>query len=49
MTNFWLQFAVQEALGVAAAYVASTPSITPAQKAAAEQMIAAGEAFLATL
>jgi hypothetical protein len=49
MTNFWLQFAIQEAVGLVSAFIASTPTITPAQKAAAEQLLADGAAFLSTL
>jgi len=47
-SNFWLTFAINEAIAVPAAYVASS-KLTDAQKAAAEQFIAAGQALLATL
>ena len=47
MKNFWLQFAIQEGMSVASAFVAANTSITPAQKTALEQFIAAGQAVSA--
>jgi len=46
MTNFWLIFVINEAMGVLAAYIASTASLSDAQKAAAEKLAADGTAFL---
>ena len=46
--SFWLNFVISEALSVLGAYVAGT-TLTPEQKAAAEKLIADGEAFLSTL
>jgi hypothetical protein len=40
--NFWLQFAVQEGISVAAAFVNSS-SLTATQKKALEDFIAAGQ------
>jgi hypothetical protein len=48
MNKFWITFIINEALGVVAAYVASS-KLSDAQKAAAENLVAAGQAFLATL
>lgn len=48
MSKFWLTFIVTEALNVLGAFIASG-KMTPAQKTAAEKLIADGEAFLATL
>jgi hypothetical protein len=47
--NFWIQFAITEALSVVNAFLQSTSALTPAQKSAAQNLITAGEAFLATL
>lgn len=49
MTNFWLMFVINEAMGVLAAYIASTNSLTVEQKAAAEKLAADGAAFIALL
>lgn len=46
--GFWVQFAIQEALSVVAAFIQSTPALTPAQKAAGEQLLIAGEQFVAS-
>lgn len=43
MQNFWLQFAIAEAVAVASAYVASSPNLTPAQKKALEDLVVAGQ------
>ena len=40
-TNFWLNFAVAEGGAVAAAYIASNPNLTIAQKNALEAVVAA--------
>lgn len=48
MSKFWITFIVNEALQVVAAFIAGG-KMTPAQKAAAEKLIADGEAFVATL
>jgi len=48
MTNFWLQFAIAEAVGVANAVVATDSKITPAQKAALEALIVAGQGVAAS-
>lgn len=48
MGKFWLTFVINEALSVLGAYIAST-NLTPAQKGAAEKLLADGTAFLATL
>jgi hypothetical protein len=40
-TNFWLQFAVAEGGAVAAAYIASNPNLSAAQKTALEAVVAA--------
>lgn len=48
-SNFWLQFAIQEALAVAAAYVASAPALSAAQKQALENFITAGQGVAAVL
>lgn len=40
--NFWLQFAISEALSVASAFV-SLSTLTPQQKADLEAFIAAGQ------
>jgi hypothetical protein len=48
--NFWVQFAIQEALTVLSAFVASpTIPLTDQQKAAAEKLIVDGQAFLSLL
>lgn len=46
--GFWLQFSIQEALAVAGAFIGSTSNLTPAQKAAGQNFIIAGEAFVAS-
>jgi hypothetical protein len=48
MKNFWLQFAIREATSVAAAFVASVTNLTPAEKEALENFIAAGQAVTAS-
>lgn len=48
MTTFWLSFIVQEAIGVAAAYV-QTANIKPGLKSALEQMILAGQGVAAAI
>jgi hypothetical protein len=48
MSKFWITFIVNEALSVVAAFIASG-KMKPDQKAAAEKLIVAGEAFVATL
>ena len=48
MSKFWLNFIVTEALNVLSAFI-SGGKMTPAQKTAAEKLIADGEAFIATL
>lgn len=46
--NFWLTFAVQEAVTVAQAFIEQS-SIKPGLKAALENLIAAGQAVIATI
>ncbi len=48
MGNFWIKFVIDEALAVVGAFIASS-KLNPAQKAAAEKLVADGEAFLQTL
>lgn len=43
MKNFWLMFAIQEAVAVTSAVVASSPSLSPAQKTALENLVSAGQ------
>jgi len=44
--SFWIQFAIQEALSVLAAYLQTTAGLTDQQKADGEAFIAAGQKFL---
>lgn len=48
MSKFWITFIINEAMAVLGAYIASS-KLTDVQKAAAEKLVADGEAFLATL
>lgn len=43
MTNFWLSFAVEEAVGVAQAVVATSTTLSTAQKTALDNLITAGQ------
>lgn len=44
MNSFWLQFAISEAVAIAQAVVMSNTSLTPQQKTALENFIAAAAA-----
>jgi hypothetical protein len=48
MSNFWLQFIIQEAIGVAEAFI-SMSTIKPALKTALEKLIADGQAVIAAI
>lgn len=48
MGNFWLNFAIQEAVTVAEAFV-NTANIKPVLKAALENLITAGNTVLAAI
>lgn len=47
--NFWITFAITEALSVVDAFLQGSTVLTTVQKQAAQNLITAGEAFLATL
>ena len=47
--NFWLVFAIQEAVTIATAFIMASNALTPEQKVAAEKLVADGQALLATL
>ena len=48
-TNFWLLFIINEAMAVLSAFIASSTSLTPEQKAAAEKFAADGAALVTLL
>ena len=48
MGSFWIKFIISEAISVVEAFVASS-KLTPAQKALAEELLAAAQKFLAGL
>lgn len=46
MKNFWVQFAISEALSVVQAFVASNAGMNPALKTALENFITSGQAVV---
>jgi len=45
--GFWIEFAIEEALGVVEAFLATQQNLTPRQKADGEALVAATQQFLA--